>query len=92
MSGVPGPLGIGAPMEEEQFTPGTPEEEFLFSNSDRPNEPLTAGAPFGPGPNFVTRPVQTDSQFRQGLVARLETTPVNSPELKAYIDKVRRGL
>lgn len=41
----------------------TPDEEFLFGESLRPEEPATAGAPFGEGSDFIRAPQETDRDF-----------------------------
>lgn len=85
-------LGLGA-GDEEDWTPSTPEEVFLFSPTDRPNEPVTAGAPFGPGPNFVSRPVEDERAFLGRIGQAVAATPLaDNPEVKGFLDKLARGL
>ena len=45
--------GTGQAMQE------TPRPTPLFAPSERPDEPITAGAPFGPGPGPAMRPQST---------------------------------
>lgn len=76
-------------VTEEQFVPQNPEDMFLFSGTDKPDEPITAGAPFGPGP--MGRPYETSGQFIQrvsGVLARTSNVP---PEVKAFLDRAAAG-
>lgn len=43
-------LMAGAPMKRQQPLPTAPPVTGLFEPSTRPNEPVTAGNPLGPGP------------------------------------------
>lgn len=54
----PAPAGPPAPPGQPPVQPG----QFgpLDRPTDRPGEPLTAGAPIGPGPNSPALPVQVD--------------------------------
>ena len=80
-------------MDPEATPPLTPEEEFLYGPTMRPAEPVTAGAPFGEGPNYVMQPRQTDQQVLARVAETVEASPLsNNPEVRGFIDKVRRGL
>ena len=70
--------------------PATPEEQFLYSPTLRPNEPVTQGAPFGPGTNFAPRPAIPDSQFLQEAVQRIP--PQNlPPRVQEFLARVEAG-
>src|SRR5438874_762089 len=56
---------IGTGQGPEPHQPANPEEQFLFSQSDRPNEPITHGAPFGPGANTVRGAFSSDADVVQ---------------------------
>lgn len=75
-------------MPEEQFMPSTPEEQFLYAQTDKPDEPITAGAPFGPGP--MTRPAETSSQFMRRVSSVLSNSGL-PPEVKAFLDRATAG-
>jgi len=85
-------LDLTAPTDEETFTPQNPEEQFAFSPTDFPSEPLTSGVPFGPGNNGVALPTPTPEQTLGRVAARLAAQPGQSPEVRAFIAKVNKGL
>lgn len=78
------------PMPVEQFAPAGPEEQFLYSQTDKPDEPLTAGAPFGPGPSS-TRPYESSDQFLRRVSSVLDRTSKVPPEVKAFLDRAAAG-
>lgn len=84
-------LGITAPIDEQQFNPQTPQEKFIFDATHRPGEPLTSGAPFGPGANSVPVPFQSDTQMLQSVVMQMASDPAAPSELKAFAERVARG-
>ena len=67
----------------------SPIEDFLFGATQRPTEPVTAGAPFGSGP--MTLPglpvmgAETDVDFL------MRVAPQAGPELKAFVDRIQAG-
>lgn len=76
------------------FQPSGEEEEFLYGPTDRPGEPVTAGAPFGPGPDVPSRGPEGPQEFLQRVA---QTLPTNaSPEVQKFIakvsDRAARGL
>ena len=54
-----------------EFTPRGEEEEFLFGTTDRPAEPITAGAPFGPGPDVSRHAVESDDQLADRMAEQI---------------------
>ena len=80
--------------ELEDFAPASPEEEFLFSPSDRPNEPLTAGMSFGAGPNVASSLVEgeTRTAFADRVQRQLEMEGENTPGMRKFLAAARRGL
>ena len=85
-------LSIPAPFDETEFKPSSPEELFAFAATDFPNEPLTAGVPFGPGPNMVLRPPTSDKDALRRVAERMAALPGQSREVKAFIARVQKGL
>jgi len=80
-------------VEPEMQPPATPEEQFLYSPTFRPDEPVTQGAPVGPGTNYVMRPQQSDQQVLERIATAAASSPfANNPEVKGFIEKVRKGL
>ena len=78
--------------EPDPYAPSGDEEEFLFSQTDRPDEPITAGAPVGPGPDLSRHAIETPAAFKQRLLAQMEQRGNQSREVRAFIEKARRGL
>ena len=93
-------LSIPAPADEAEFKPQSPAEQFAFAPTDFPNEPLTAGAPFGPGPNRPLTPLQRQGgspvipsddgldNLRRNLplLQQLTTDPNAPSQLKVIVD------
>lgn len=91
---APGPqhLGLPAPLDEDDTAAfATPEEQFLFAPTDQPGQPLTAGAPFGPGANSLPRP-DTDRDITARIVADLQTQAPRVPGLGKLAERISRGL
>lgn len=63
-------------------------EQALFGPTKLPNQPLTAGAPFGAGPMGVPAPSE-DEQVRTFLRSLAETSA--EPEVQALANRVERG-
>lgn len=67
-------------------------DAVLFGPSQRPDEPITEGAPFGPGSNFVPRPFEDDRAFMLRVADEIERSPGGqTPSLAAYTEDIRRG-
>lgn len=81
---------FGEPDEEP--LPEGPDGEFLFSPSDRPGEPLTAGAPFGPGPDATRFTFEADSDLLDRFAERVAANPGSDPQAKAWAAKRAKGL
>jgi hypothetical protein len=76
------------------FEPGDDKTAFLFSETDRPDEPLTAGMPFGQGPNASTAALrgETKPQFATRIARTLGAESEITPGLSKFLDAVERGL
>jgi len=70
--------------DEEEYTPSSPEEEFLLSPYDRPAEPLTAGAPFGPGPDASRYAVARDQDVLRQVAEKIASDPMSDSTAKAW--------
>ena len=77
---------------EDDFTPAGPEEEFLFSPTDRPDEPLTAGAGFGPGADGTRHAVESDADVLTRMAERIAANPSSDPQARAWAAKRTKGL
>jgi hypothetical protein len=65
--------------------------ERLFAPTDRPNEPLTDGMPFGPGRNSVPPRGETEQQARTRTANELRVSPYQSPEVAEFISRLEKG-
>lgn len=83
-------VGLVPPQEEQGFTPQGDQEQFIYGPSDRPQEPGSAGLPFGPGADIV-QPT-TDFDFRERTAQSLSRSANQSPEVKAFLAKMAEGL
>ena len=85
-------MGLVGPAEDPvDFTPAGEDEQFIYSPTDRPGEPVTAGAPIGPGADISTHTVESDAQFKQRVAERMAATSA-SPEVRRFVERVQRGL
>jgi hypothetical protein len=75
----------------EDFSPSG-EDNFLFAPTDRPEEPVSAGAPFGAGPDFTKYAYESDEQFLQRSLGTLASQPGAFPEVKQLAAKNAKGL
>jgi len=73
------------------FQPEGEEEEFLFGPSDRPAEPITTGAPFGPGADVVRRSFQSDDQLVAQVAERIAADPRAPKVLRAFSRRALEG-
>jgi hypothetical protein len=85
-----GPGSPGAPLGEEEDVSGG-YDEALFAPSHRPDEPLTQGAPFGPGADFTPYSYESDQEF-MARVARELDTPDAPREVRDFVRRLRQGL
>jgi hypothetical protein len=83
---------VGPPDQLEPHQPTSPQEQFVLSPTDRPNEPITAGVPFGPGADGVTNAGDDPNVFRQRVMDQLATQPGASKEVRALAKRMQAGL
>jgi hypothetical protein len=69
-----------------QDAPAMPALVPLTAPSQRPDEPITAGAPFGAGPNSVSLPPPAVDHVAMLLRAMYQASP--SPELRGLIERM----
>jgi hypothetical protein len=67
-------------------------DDILFSGSDYPDEPLTEGAPFGPGSNSL-RSVgpETDDEFMARAAVAVAGSPSATSRVKSFVTRVANG-
>lgn len=86
-------MGLMPPPEEDDaYQPQGDEESFLFGPTDRPDEPITAGLPFGEGPD-VSRDdpaLESAPAFKARLADTLSARP-QSKELRRFVERLRAG-
>jgi hypothetical protein len=75
--------------ELADFVPQGVEEEFLFSGTDRPDEPVTTGMSFGAGADFSKFSVETETQFRSRVASNLRANP--NKDVQAFAAALERG-
>lgn len=80
--------------DDEQYAPSDDDEAFLLSPTDRPNERLTAGMSFGPGPNIAASVMapETPNEFANRIADTLGAETEGSSTLNAFISRIRKGL
>ena len=78
-------------MDDQEFMPSTPEEQFLYAQTDKPDEPITAGAPFGAGPGVRRQTDQSLMRTVFNAVSSLAAADPN-PELQGFLKKLQAGL
>ena len=80
--------------ELADFQPVDDQEAFLFSETDRPNEPLTAGMSFGPGNNVSSAVLRGESnqQFAMRVAQELTAAGGQIKGVQAFADRIARGL
>ena len=102
---VPGGAGGATPApgaEPQGVAPGPPPagqvpdqnggyDAALFAPSDRTHEPITQGAPFGPGASFVPQDQESDRDFLVRVATTIESSPGASNQVKAFAAAVKSG-
>lgn len=81
----------GVVEDDIAYEPTGDAEDFIYGGSDRPMEPITAGAPFGSGPSAPLGAFQTDSDVVRSVASRIETSPTASAETKAWAARAKAG-
>lgn len=79
------------PPDNPGYQPTGEEDQFLFSPTDRPNEPFSAGLPFGPGKNATAASYQTDDDLVKQIAAQAAKDPAAPKSLKAFAARALQG-
>lgn len=66
-------------------------DDQVFGPSDRPNEPITAGAPFGPGASSVSSALPNEGPGSDQVLRDLVDSPSATPRTRALAARVLRG-
>jgi hypothetical protein len=74
--------------------PGDDRTAFLFSETDRPSEPLTAGMGFGAGPNTASAILRGESKqdFATRVARELSASGGAAKGVQAFAERIARGL
>ena len=84
---------LAPPVEDVEI--GTDETGFdglLYNPSDRPTEPITSGASFGPGPNAPNIPGLREGEYVRRVASELASSPGLTSKSKSFLARVARGL
>lgn len=79
-------------QEIPDYKPADAAEQFLFSPTDKPHEPLTHGAPFGPGAPVTPYAVQSDQSVVQQVADQALADPNAPTELRQFARRVLGGM
>jgi hypothetical protein len=79
--------GYGPPSPEMSM------DAFIAGPTQRPNEPLTAGVPFGPGPTFTRYSGESDAQFRSrvGTSIMQQGALAADPNMRSFALRLMEG-
>ena len=73
------------------FEPGDDKTAFLFSETDRPDEPLTQGMGFGPGADFSRHAHESNADLLNRVADSIASDVSAPKEARAFADRVKRG-
>jgi hypothetical protein len=71
--------------------PADDQTAFLFSQTDRPDEPLTAGMPFGEGPNVSKFHPEREAAFIRRIARDVAASPAADKAVRAWAQRAERG-
>jgi hypothetical protein len=77
--------------DEAVYQPAGDEDEFLYGPTLRPGEPITNGAPFGPGTSAPIGQFRTDADVVKSVAEQIGSSPTASAETKAWAARARAG-
>lgn len=86
MASDPGPAGV--PARPSAPAVSRPMPTPLSAPTERPNEPVTAGAPIGPGPNVLPGPDLLSAQYQTAL-SLVQQAAATSPEASALLQRLQ---
>jgi hypothetical protein len=67
-------------------------EKIIGAPTMRPEEPITAGAPVGPGPSFVRVPNEDDSHFRMRVAHDLLSSQSSTSAVREFTQRYLAGI
>lgn len=86
LAGIVGPV-----REPDPYVPSGDEEEFLFAQTDRPEEPVTAGAPVGPGAPTTRHSFVTDDDIAVQVARRAVADPNAPKSIRKWATRALEG-
>ena len=81
---------VGPAVQPEPHQPQGPEDQFLFSPTDRPNEPITHGAAFGPGAGAIQGP--SDDQLVEQVSQQALNDPAAPTAMRRFAQRQAQGM
>lgn len=85
-------VGLIPPPDQPDYTPATPEEQFLYSPTDRPKEPFSHGLPFGDGANYTPQAQENDDQFVKRIASQAAADPAAPRQMKQFAERALNGM
>lgn len=82
---------VGPVREPEPYVPKGAEEEFLFSPTDRPEEPLTTGVPVGPGAPTTRHAYLDDAGLAVQVARRAAADPAAPKAIRKWATRALEG-
>jgi len=93
-----GNMAKGEAQAANQATKGMPAglqdaaDEFVFNRpTDRPDEPVTHGMPFGPGASYVQQGKEDERSMRDRVANQLAASPSADADVLRFAERMRRG-
>ena len=80
-----------SPPHDNAYEPANPDEAFAYGPTNRPNEPITHGAAFGPGPASVLGSFRTQDDVVNSVADQVSADPNASPLTKAWAARALAG-
>ena len=93
-----GNMAKGEAQAANQATQGMPSglqeaaDEFLFARpTDRPDEPVTHGMPFGQGASYVQYTREDERSMRERVANQLASSPSADADVLRFAERMKRG-
>ena len=84
--------GLVGPVEQpEPYAPSGDEEEFLYAQTDRPEEPLTQGVPVGPGAPTTRHAYVSDEDLAVRVARQASADPAAPKSIRKWAARALEG-
>ena len=77
--------------EPEPYNPSGDEEEFLYAQTDRPEEPLTQGVPVGPGAPTTRHAYVSDEDLAVRVARQASADPAAPKSIRKWAARALEG-